>query len=333
MALVTLAENINVAGNYELRVDAQYLLTSMASPTTAKRGNNGDLWTRFYRAREQKPQCTLRVARFSKSHITARELAIGCATIFDMRGNTFADEMAGRAAARVEVLPGQAGAIQAVDGMAWKVRMRIIEANLAAVTDQPKREFLPPRTPSHGKTRQQTKSELLSAIAAMGHVIKRKWGRRNSYHFEKCGKGGSLSKWKLTPTSCSAILARHGALWLAKGASSAPAETSERGEDDDEDPFGHGGALDEREEESAVLGGGVLHHTHETWLIRGIGAWAMTAPRLLTKECSKEPGRRAYELRRLIACKEPNRRTAWPRDTPLAPVRMYLGEEPEPVYH
>ena len=106
VALLILAENIEVAGNYELRVDAQYLLTSMASPTRAKRGSNGDLWTRFFRAREQNPQCILRVARVWRSHITARELAIGCATIFDMRGNTFADEMADRAAARVDVLPG-----------------------------------------------------------------------------------------------------------------------------------------------------------------------------------------------------------------------------------
>ena len=89
----------------------------------------------------------------------------------------FADEMAGRAAARVEVLLGQAGAIQAVDGMAWQVRTRIIEANLAAIIVQPKREFLPPRTPSHRKTRQERKSELLSAIAAIGHDIKRKCGQ------------------------------------------------------------------------------------------------------------------------------------------------------------
>ena len=125
-------------------------------------------------------------------------------------------------------------------------------------------------------------------------------------------------------------------------------QCSSRCEDDDEDPFGYVGTLDEREEESGheegpceyhelalVLGSSVVHHTHETWLILGItfcgkcGVRATTAPRLLTKECSKERGRRAYELRRLIAGKESNRRTAWP------PVRMYLGEEakePEPVY-
>ena len=72
-------------------------------------------------------------------------------TLFDMRGNTFADEMAGRAVKIVEVLPSQANAGQAIDGMAWQVRMRIIEANLAAFSGQPNREFLPPRTPVHRK--------------------------------------------------------------------------------------------------------------------------------------------------------------------------------------
>ena len=50
-------------------------------------------------------------------------------------------------------------------------------------------------------------------------------------------------------------------------------------------------------------------------------------PRLLTRDCAREPGKGAYELRRLIAGKEPNRRTTWPADTPVAPVRMYLEEE------
>ena len=49
------------------------------------------------------------------------------------------------------------------------------------------------------------------------------------------------------------------------------------------------------------LGSSVVHHTHETWLIRGItfcgkcGAWATTAARLLTKECLK--GARKARLR------------------------------------
>ena len=84
-----------------------------------------------------------------RNHITSKELAIGCATIFDMRGNTFAEKMAGRAALREEVL---SGAVQAVDGMEWQVRMCLFEANLAGITDPPKREFLPLRTPSHRKT-------------------------------------------------------------------------------------------------------------------------------------------------------------------------------------
>ena len=153
------------------------------------------------------------------------------------------------------------------------------------------------------------------------------WGRRNYYHCEKCGKDGSLSKWKLAPTSCFAILARHDAHWLSQGASNVPAETGD-GEDDDEDPFGYGRALDERVEDSArsaheanptdyhvntlVLGSGVVHHTHETWLMRGItfcgkcGAWATTAPRLLTKECAKEPGRGALMQARNQIAEQPD---------------------------
>ena len=52
-------------------------------------------------------------------------------------------------------------------GMAWQVRMRIIEAYLAAITDQPKREFLPHRTPVTGKRDSRVE-----------HVIKGNWGRR-----------------------------------------------------------------------------------------------------------------------------------------------------------
>ena len=116
-ALVVLAENINTAVVYEVRVDAQYL-TSIGKPARAKRGINGDMWLRFFEACDSKPQCIIRVTRVWRSHFAAKELEIGCSTLFDMRGNTFADEMADRAATRVEVLPSQANAIQATDGMA-----------------------------------------------------------------------------------------------------------------------------------------------------------------------------------------------------------------------
>ena len=43
MALVVLAENISTSGIYEIRVDVQYLLTSIAQ------GANGDMWLRFFR--------------------------------------------------------------------------------------------------------------------------------------------------------------------------------------------------------------------------------------------------------------------------------------------
>ena len=129
-------------------VDAQYFLTSSAKLARAKRGTNGDLWLRFFDACDNKPQCIARVTRVWRSHLTLKELDIGCSTLVDMRGNTFADEMAGRAATRVEVLPSQANAVQAIDGTAWQVRMRIIEANLAGFSAQPIRAFLPPRAPA-----------------------------------------------------------------------------------------------------------------------------------------------------------------------------------------
>ena len=54
-ALVVLAENINTAGVYEGRVDAQYRLTSIAKPARGKRGTNGDLCLRYFDACDSKP--------------------------------------------------------------------------------------------------------------------------------------------------------------------------------------------------------------------------------------------------------------------------------------
>ena len=78
-----------------------------------------------------------------------------------MRDNTFADEMVGWAAMRVVVLPSRANAVHAIGGVAWQVRLRIIEANLAAFSGQPKCEFLPSRTPAHRKMKQQKRHGLL----------------------------------------------------------------------------------------------------------------------------------------------------------------------------
>ena len=49
------------------------------------------------------------------------------------------------------------------------------------------------------KTTQQRKADVLSAIAAMGHDIKRKWRDEGFFHCDKCGKGGNLSKWNTCP--------------------------------------------------------------------------------------------------------------------------------------
>ena len=136
--------NINTAGVYEVRARALYLFTSSAKPARAKRGTNGDLWLRYFDACDSKPYSIFRVTRVWRSHLTAKELHIGCSTLFDMRVNTFADEMAGRAATRAEVLPQY------------------------VLAGQPMPEFLPPRTPAHRKTRQQKRHELLENFSNNG---------------------------------------------------------------------------------------------------------------------------------------------------------------------
>ena len=88
------------------------------------------------------------------------ELYIGCSTLFDMRGNTFADDIASSAAKTWERC-SQANAVQAIDGTACQVRMRIVEANLAAVSAQPKREFSQSRASPHSKTRLQKQMSCL----------------------------------------------------------------------------------------------------------------------------------------------------------------------------
>ena len=115
----------------------------------------------------------------------------------------------------------------------------------------------------------------------------RNGGKRTVGHSH--GKAGSLPNWKLEPTTCSAILAGHDDRWVDTPATRAPMAPTERCKDD-EDPFGQGDALDAEEESGSstrrprnehesleehhvsklVLGNGVVHHSHETWSLRGI---------------------------------------------------------------
>ena len=72
------------------------------------------------------------------------------------------------------------------------------------------------------------------------------------------------------------------------------------------------------EDQVHKLGNGVVHHRHETWLLRGItfcgkcGAWRTSAP---TAD---------EELRRLSKGLEPNRGTVWPNETPVLPRRINI---------
>ena len=224
---------INTATVYEVKVGAQYLLTSIAKPARTKRGTNGDLW----RATES-------------DNVSFGSHALGGATLqrrswtsVTPRGSTCVttrSQTAGRAATRVEVLPSQANAVQAIDGMNWQVRMRIIEANLVAISGQPNREFLPPHTAAQRKTMQQKR-------ASMEHAINRRWTKREIYRCARCGRAGSLQNWNLEPTTCTAILARYDDRRVETPSLRVPTADAERCSDH-EDPFGHGGAHDAEEE-------------------------------------------------------------------------------------
>ena len=143
----------------------------------------------------------------------------------------------------------------------------------------------------------------------MRHEIKRSWGRCEICRCARCGRAGRVQSWKLEPTTCTAILARHDERWVETPTFCVLTAPTERCSDD-EDPLGHGGALDAEKESGAstqrqrsghesleehvnklVLGSGVVHHSHETWLLRGIsfcgkcGAWRTSELRLPTKAC------------------------------------------------
>ena len=189
ITIVLLAENVNAAGLFEVRVGAQFLLTSIARPARAKRGINGDLWRRFFDACDIRPQRITRVTLVRSSHLTAKGLELGCSTLFDMRGSTIANEMA-------EVLAFQANAVQAVDGMVWQVRMRIIEAKRWRSRGQHKHEFIPSARTGPQETRQQKRNEMLETLASAGYAIKRRWSTGESNWCARCGRDGSLQQWK-----------------------------------------------------------------------------------------------------------------------------------------
>ena len=67
-----------MSGLCEVRVDAKYLLTSMAHPVRGnKRGIDGELWMHDFVARDRKPQSSTLVTRVWKRHFFYSE-GTGC---------------------------------------------------------------------------------------------------------------------------------------------------------------------------------------------------------------------------------------------------------------
>ena len=90
-------------------------------------------------------------------------------------------------------------------------------------------------------------------------------------------------EWTQEPT-CSAMLARHDDRWVDAPSYHVPPAVAERSSDD-QHPFGHGGAMpDQHRVSRLVLGHGMVHDNHETWLLRCIvffgkcGAWRTSVP-------------------------------------------------------
>ena len=83
---------------------------------------------------------------------------------------------------------------------------------------------------------------------------------------------------------------------------------------------------------------GEVHHSHESWLLRGIvvyqkcGAWSSSVPRLLAQGLLKT---RATELKRFSKGLEPDRRTVWPCDTTVLPrcVCTYDSDSKKKVHN
>ena len=77
--------------------------------------------------------------------------------------------------------------------------MRIVEANLTALSPKPKREPSPPRAPIRKKTRHQKRIELIENLACAGHAIKNKFSTREFFWCARCGRAGRLQNWKWSP--------------------------------------------------------------------------------------------------------------------------------------
>ena len=123
--------------------------TSIARPAR-NGGMNGDLWRRFFDACDGEPN--LQHSGHTCGGATSqRRRWKSAARRYSTCG---AGRQRERRSSRGQARPAQ---VQTMDGMAWQVRMRIIEANLAASSGQSMREFLPPRLPVLRKTRQQKK--------------------------------------------------------------------------------------------------------------------------------------------------------------------------------
>ena len=189
------------------------------------------------------------------------------------------------------------------------------------------------------ETRQQKRIELLETLTSMEHLISRRWSRREICRCARCGRAGCPQRWKLELTTCTAVLARHDDRWVEestirvsiRGAATMKTCSAKVehlmlrwGKVTGTNRVGTTRQKEEYHTNKLVLGTGVVHHSHETWLLRGIKfcgkcvAWRASAPRPLIKPCTYLASTRACDLTRLSRGQEPS-------DTPLVSWRMYIS--------
>ena len=186
---------------------AQYLLTSLPPSQSPPERSVGPMATcgyGFLDACDGKPQCIVQVLRVWRSHCYSEGAGDRLLHAFRHARQHVRRRDGGQGGNESGGPPKPGNAVQAIDGMAWQVRMCIIEANLAALSGQPKREFKPARMHQPtGKRGSRQRNDLLETPRHQWeHAIKRRWSRREIYRCARCGRAGNPKTGNLSPRLC-----------------------------------------------------------------------------------------------------------------------------------
>ena len=255
------------AGDADFITDSAYVLKGVRriqSGQHKKLKSNLDLW------RECMPLVAQRTLRVHKveSHIAEDhpDVLNKIIPLDWVRGNTWADEFAGLAAAEAAVPVSQAEAIGWVDRTASIVRNRLAAILIDCTLKDPRTRQPPrPKTAMQRQSAIEKHARLLAAFNATSHSVDS--GSRSSYRCRVCGTTPGTSG----PTA-----------WL-KTACVAPAPL----------PFAPAAAAATAEDSSQNVGHASIHKSHTAlffadlgvWICSGCGACGEEHLRHLAREC------------------------------------------------